>query len=262
MSPLIYKVGINTFMKKTFFAILTIFVIGCNSDKGFNCFQAAGDIVQNEVSLAPFNKIIVWERVKLFVKEGPEQKVVVESGENLMNDIELTVEEGKLAIHNNNGCNIVRDYGITKVYVTSPNITEIRSSTGLTTESIGVLRFPSLLLLSEDQANDGEFHTDGDFNLNLEVNNLEIVANGLSTFYLTGSANTASFGLYAGDGRIFAENFEVQNLNIYHRSTADMRVHPVQAIRGSIVSIGDVYSVTHPPIVDVEELYRGRLIFE
>ncbi|HBL79751.1 MAG TPA: DUF2807 domain-containing protein, partial [Aequorivita sp.] len=34
------------------------------------------------------------------------------------------------------------------------------------------------------------------------------------------------------------------------------------AIRGKIVSLGNVISKNRPAIVEVEELYRGKLIFE
>ncbi len=242
-------------------AFLFLFA-GCNSENGWDCTQKAGTIVETEFTVQPFTKILVWERIKLFVKQGEEQKVVVETGENLMSDITVTVTDGKLEIHNNNSCNLVRDYGLTKVYITSPNITEIRSSTGLPVESIGTLQYPSLTLLSEDQMNEDEYHTDGDFRLDLDVESLNVVANGLSNFYLNGSAGSASFGLYASDCRIFAENLIVQNLYIFQRSTADMIVNPQQAIRGKIVSLGNVISKTRPLIVEVEELYRGKLIFE
>ena len=129
-------------------------------------------------------------------------------------------------------------------------------------ESLGVLRFPSLNLASEDQHNEDQYHIDGDFKLNLEVESLNIVANGLSKFYLSGSATNASFGLYAGDCRIFSEDLIVQKLTVYHRSTGPMVVNPQQSIKGKIVSLGNVISKNRPPIVEVEELYRGKLIFE
>ena len=248
-------------MKNILYIILILLFSGCSSDKGWDCIQTAGDIVQQEITVAPFEKILVWERTKLFIQQGEEQKIVIETGEHLMNDVEVFVTNGKLEIHNNNACNLTRDYGITKVFVTTPNITEIRSSTGYAIESIGILRFPSLTLLSEDQDKD-QYHSDGDFKLNLEVNKLDIVANGISKFYLSGSAENASFGLYSGNGRIFSEDLTVQNLYVYSRSTADMIVNPQQSIRGKIVSLGNVISKNRPPIVEVEELYRGKLIFE
>ncbi len=249
-------------MRNIIYVILILLFAGCDSENGWDCTQKAGAIVETEFTVQPFTKILVWERIQLFVKQGEEQKVVVETGENLMSDVEVSVIDGKLEIHNNNSCNLVRDYGLTKVYITSPNITEIRSSTGLPVESIGVLQYPSLTLLSEDQQNEDQYHTDGDFKMNLDVGHLNVVANGLSKFYLSGSATSASFGLYAGDCRIFSENLIVQNLFIFHRSTGEMIVNPQQAIRGKIVGLGNVISKTRPPIIEVEELYRGKLIFE
>jgi len=249
-------------MKHIFYIALVFLLIGCDSDKGLNCFQAAGSIVQEERSVEEFTEIVVFERTQLIIQQGETQSVVVESGENLLNDIEVEVTEGVLEIRNDNGCNLVRDYGITKVFVTAPNIIKIRNSSGLQVESIGTLRFATLSLVSEDQENEDAFHIDGDFRLDLEVESLNIVANGLSNFYLSGTATRADFGLFAGDGRIEAANLIVQNLSIFHRSTQKMIVNPQQSIRGTIYSLGDVIAKTRPPIVEMEELFRGRLIFE
>jgi len=249
-------------MKKLGFLLISILLLGCDSDKGLNCFQAAGTIVQEEREVASFSEIIVYERTQLIIQQGESHRVVVESGENLLNDIEATVTDGLLELRNENGCNLVRDYGITKIFVTAPNITKIRNSSGLAVESIGTLQFPQLALISEDQENEDEFHIDGDFRLTLDVDNLTIIANGLSNFYLNGSALQADFGLFAGDGRIEAGDLTIQNLVIFQRSTQHMIVNPQQAILGTIYGLGDVIAKTRPPIVEVEELYTGKLIFE
>ncbi|WP_203294177.1 head GIN domain-containing protein [Luteirhabdus pelagi] len=249
-------------MKKLAYIFILITVLGCDSEKGLNCFQAAGDIIQEEVTVSEFDKIIVWERAQLIIQQGETQKVIIETGENLLNDVEVSVDEGTLNIYNNNGCNLVRDYGITKVYVTSPNITVIRNSSGLTVESIGTLSYENLTLLSEDQENEDGYHIDGNFRLQLAVDRLDVISNGLSNFYLSGTALNASIGLYAGDSRVEAAELSIDNLYVFHRSTNQMIVNPQNQLSGKIVSIGDVISVNEPPIIEVEELYTGRLIFE
>jgi hypothetical protein len=45
-------------------------------------------------------------------------------------------------------------------------------------------------------------------------------------------------------------------------SGSKMVVNPQQSIIGSIRSTGDVISLNQPPIVDVEEWFTGRLIFQ
>jgi hypothetical protein len=256
------KSFMNTIMKKIIYFLTILLLYGCDSDKGWDCIQTAGEIVQQEVTVPSFDKVTAWSRVKLFIEDGPVQKVIVESGSNLMPDIKVAVSDGRLQIHNNNSCNLVRDYALTKVYITSPNLTEIRSSTGMGIESIGILSYPSLSLLSEDQVASETHHTDGDFRMDLEVENLNVVANGLSKFYLKGSARNANFGLYSGNCRIYSEDLIVQDLTVYHRSSGPMVVNPQASIRGKIVSLGDIISKHRPVIVEVEELYRGRLIFE
>lgn len=247
-------------MKKIglFFALLMF--LGCNSEKGWNCVQTSGSRVEQEIPVPDFDKILVWEHTKLFVQEGTEQKVIIKTGRNLLSNVHVSVEDSRLEIRNENTCNWIRDYENVEVYVISPNISEIRSSTGYGVESVGVLRFSSLSLISEDSA--GDYHTDGDFNLQLDVDEINIVANGRSAFTLSGSARKANFGLYSGDGRVYAENLVVEDLQFYHRSTGPIIVNPQESLRGQIVSLGDVISKNRPPIVEVEELYRGRLIFE
>ena len=247
--------------------IFSFFLVGllfwsCDSENGLNCFQAAGTIVQQEFEVKAFEKILVRPRVQLIVSQGPEQRVVVETGENLMSDIVVASLNNTLSIKNNNGCNLVREYGITKVFVTAPNIKEIRNSSGLEIQSDGVLAFPELLLLSEDEENQDQFHIDGDFRLDLNVGTLSLVGTGISNFFLSGTANEANFEIFNGDGRIESADLQVNNLNIFHRGTQKMIVHPLDSLRGEIRGLGDVISVNEPTFVDVEEFFTGRLIFE
>ncbi len=249
-------------MKRIIYIAIALLFMACDSENGLDCFKKEGAIVQREIELASFTKIVVFERVQLHIKEGSIQEVIVESGENLIDDVEIKVEDSQLSIIDNNTCNFIRDYDITKVYVTSPNITEIRNSSSLEITSTGVLSFPELVLLSEDYENEETYHINGDFDLNLDVEKIRIVSNGFSTFRLNGSANEAIFSLYAGNTRILAENLLVNKLKLFHRSSGKMVVNPIESIKGKIVSVGDVIAKNEPPVVEVEELFVGRLIFE
>ena len=250
-------------MKPLFYGLITLFIItACDSEKAWDCVKASGSIVQEEVDLEFFDKLEVRHRVQLIVKQGDEQKVILESGENLLSEISLNVNDSILKIENKNSCNLTRDYGITKVYVTSPNIVEIRNGSGLTALSDGVLSYPKLELVSEDVTFGEEIHTVGDFQLDVEVDVLNINANGKSNFFIKGKANRAFVGFFAGDCRFEGRDFSVEEFRFFHRSSNKIIVNPQQAIRGKILSVGDVISINQPPIVEVEQLYTGRLIFE
>lgn len=244
------------------YVLVLVLFSSCNSEEGLNCFQSSGTIVQQEFEVKTFEKILIRNRVQLILAQGAEQKVVIETGENLMNDIIVTSANNTLSVKNNNGCNLVRDYGITKVFVTSPNIKEIRNSSGLPVMSDGVLAYPVLLLLSEDEENQDQFHIDGDFILELNVGSISIVGTGISNFFLSGEAQEAKFEIFNGDGRVESQDLVVQDLTVYHRGTQKMIVNPQNSIQGEIRGLGDIISVNEPPIVDVQEFFTGRLIFE
>lgn len=249
-------------IKVTGFIIWMIVYSSCDSVNSLDCFQATGDLVQEEFEVPGFKKIQVWERVQLFVSTGETQSVRVETGENLMNEIKLKVEDSVLTISDRNSCNLSRDYAVTKVYVTTPELEQIRNSSGFTVESIGTLRYPYLDLVSSDRVTEGVYHKDGDFRLNIDLDWLNINANGLSKFYLTGSTWGGFFGLWDGDVRVEAEDLDIQKVLFFHRSSNKLIVNPQQFLIGEIRGVGDVISLNRPPTVEVEEFYSGELIFQ
>ncbi len=249
-------------MKKLLGILTIILFAGCNSEDAPGCFKKAGEIVQDEVAIDHFNEIIVYERVKLFIQQGPVQKVIIETGKNLRQDISVEVIDNRLSIRNENSCNLVREYELTKVYVTIPDLTWLQNSSGSSIESIGTLKLNDLYLLSVNQENDLSIHTDGDFILDLDVENLKITNDNVSNYFLTGKAENFNVFFAAGDGRLDAPGLIVKNYQIFHRGTNKMIVFPVESIKGELRSSGNVIAKNRPAVVNVESYYTGRLIFE
>lgn len=249
-------------MKRLVNILFLILIFACDSENAGDCFQKTGTIIQSEVTLDAFDKILVNRDIELVIDQGITQKVIIETGKNLLNDVEAKVENGQLILTDNNTCNYVRDYGITKVYVTSPNIAEIRSSTQYDVISNGVLTYPNLTILSEDFNSPGSF-TVGNFKLEIDNTNLRLVFNNLSNCFVSGKTNNLNIGFYAGTTcRFEGQNLIAQNVQIFTRSSNDIFVNPQLQIKGTITGTGDVISVNTPPIIEVEALYKGRLIFK
>jgi hypothetical protein len=250
-------------MRKIIYILGLVSLLGCDSEYAWDCVQSAGDIVEEDYTVEVFKTVQVWERVQLFISKGERQSVRVETGSNLLPEVQVVVEDSILKVSDRNSCNHVREYGITKVYVTTPrNIFQIRNSSGLPVIGEGTLRFEELTLDSTDPQNLDVYHFDGDFILDLNVGRLKIKANGLSKFYLTGRVGFGNFQLTDGDARIEAPELLIENLFVFHRSTNNMILYPRDKIAGKIVGLGDVIAKNRPPIVEVEELWTGRLIFE
>ena len=248
-------------MKKLIYISILFLIFACDSESASDCFQKTGAIIQQEITVEFFDKILVNRDIELIIKEGLEQKVVIETGKNLLNDVEAIVSDGKLTLTDNNSCNYVRDYGITKIYITAPNITQIRSSTQYDVRSDGVLRYPSLTVLSEDY-NLPESFTNGNFILDIDSNSFRLVFNNLSNCFISGKTNNLNITFAAGTSRFEGRNLIAQNIQLWNRSSNDMIVNPNQEIKGKISGTGNVISVSRPPIVEVEEVYKGKLIFE
>jgi len=247
-------------MKYYIYILITVCMLSCNSESANDCFQNSGNSIQEEFIVIAFEKILVNRDVELILKEGPDVKVIVETGKNLMNDVVVEVVNNELRLTDNNSCNFVRDYVSTKVYVTAPNITHIRSSTQYDISSDGILNYNSLRLFSENFNAVGTF-TIGDFRLQVNSQNLRIASNNISSFYISGQTNDLYVNFFSGLGRFQGENLVAQQVEIFHRGSNDMIVNPQLSLIGELRGTGDLISLNTPPMIEVEELYTGRLIF-
>ncbi|MCK0108614.1 DUF2807 domain-containing protein [Flavobacteriaceae bacterium S0825] len=247
-------------MKQLIYILICLLLVACNSEDALDCFQTEGAMVQKEITVNSFENILVNRDIELIIKEGLEYEVIVETGKNLLNDVEAIVVGNELQLTDNNGCNYVRGYGITKVYVIAPNIKEIRNSSQYEISSNGILTYPDLTLISEDFNAPGSF-TVGDFRLQVNNNKLSVISNNISSFYISGNVNNLFVGFYAGAGRFEGENLVAQDVDVFHRSSNDMIVNPQVSLTGTLNGTGNLISVNQPPMVDVEELYIGELIF-
>jgi len=252
----------NKMKKISFLALILVFITSCDKENGSDCWQSAGTIIAQEFEVPLFTEIHFENEISVILTQSTEQKVVVETGENLLNDIQVYVEDERLIMRDLNGCNLGRDYGITKIYINAPNLTKIRNSSTGSITSIGVLDYPNLLLVSNTNA--GAFYPQksGDFILNVSCNNFSISANGLSVFYLTGSTIKSTITFSDEWPRLEGENFIIDTLQVLQRSATYMKVNPQHSIKGEIRATGDVISVNHPEIVEVEEFFTGKLIFQ
>ncbi len=251
-------------MKGTYYFILILLAgvaTSCNNENSWDCLQTAGDIVQRTYEVPEFSKIRIEDDVALEIQQGPNRSVIVESGENLFNEISVDVRDGVLVFTNANGCNLARDFRITRAIVTTPELTEIRNSSVSEVVSREVLRFPRLHLISNTTAGPENPKKSGDFSLEIEAEFFAVEANGFSNFHISGTVEEAVISFGDEIPRFEGPDLIVQELIVFHRSANKMIVNPRQKIEGTIQATGDVIAVHRPPVVNVEELFTGRLIF-
>jgi len=246
-------------MKKLVYILVLFSTLSCDQKDAWDCIQTSGTPATLELTVDPFEKILVNRDIELVVKQGQDYKVEIQTGENLIDSVEVIVVGNELQLTDPNTCNFVRAYGQTRIIVTTPVLKAIRSSTQYLTSSDGILTFEDLYLISENY-NSG-YISSGDFNVTVNTQNLRVVANNLSEFTISGSTETLTVGFYAGLCTFKGANLTAQDVTIFQRSSHDITVNPQQSLKVDIRSVGNVISMHTPPLVEVEEYYTGRLLF-
>jgi hypothetical protein len=225
-----------------------------------DCFKGNGNQVIQLFPLENFTKIKVYDGVGLVIKEGTNYEVKVITSDNILDNLEVKLEGNMLVVKDNSTCNIARDYGLTTVYVTAPNITEIHSKTDQDIRSDGVLNYSDLKLISIDLS-DGA--GTGDFRLSLNTINLYVESNNVSNFYLTGQSQNLHVFFSWGNGIFYGENLIVNIITIYHRGSNNIFLFPINSIEGNIYATGNVVLKNNPIVSpNVIQHFTGRLILD
>ena len=137
---------------KKFFVLILLYVSICvassltfvSCERPSECIESAGATKIKDIPVEAFSKIKVYRGIEVVITEGAETKVQIQAGENFINDIEVKQYGNQLVFKDNSGCNWVRDYGQTKIFITTPTLEEIYSKTDRDISSNGVLSFPNL----------------------------------------------------------------------------------------------------------------------
>ena len=232
-----------------------------------DCFKGNGNQITRTFPLDSFSTIKVYDGVGLVVKEGPNYEVKITTSDHIIDDLDIQRNGKMLIVQDNSTCNIARDYGQTTVFVTIPDGTilpliqelELHCKTEQKIQSEGVLHSPIIRLFSI--GDDGDGAGTGDFHLAIDNGQFVVESNNVSNFYINGHCNEMLLNFYFGNGRFYGENLQVENIKVYHRGSNDMMVYPVQKIEGTIFATGNVVLENVPPIIDVEEVFRGRVIY-
>lgn len=243
-------------MKKIILVLILVVFLGC--EKPGDCIKSSGKLVTKEVPVTPFDVIYVYAGISLVVKEGPEYKVEVQTGENLIDDISVVLQDNILTFRDETTCNWVRDYGETTVFITAPNIVEIHSRTEKDIKSEGVITYPILRFIAMDLS---EGAGTGDFIFEIDNGQFVIESNNVARFFITGKTQEAILNFYDGNSRIEAQNLEANVIKFYHRGSNDMLLRPIQRIEGELFSTGNVVLFQTPPEVEVFAHYYGKLLY-
>jgi hypothetical protein len=243
--------------------LISIVLLFTHCEKPYDCIKSSGSIKSKVFEGLTFTKLLVNKRIGVVITEGPDYFVEVKTGENLINDIEVTVTGDLLTLTDNTSCNWVRDYGETVVYITAPNIIQINSKTEQNISSNGILHYSNLHIFSTNEIDGFSGSGTGDYYLTVDNESLIVENNELGRYFITGNTDNLQVSFWENGGVFHGENLYANSINLFHRGSNDLFIHPLTFLTGDIYNVGDVNCYSRPPQenVNVTEHYRGRLIY-
>ena len=229
----------------------------CN-DATPECFRDMGSIVTYETEVPDFTSIHISAGIEVVITEGPKQKVSIQTGEHIKSYITAGVKDNVLWLTNATNCNWVREYNSTTVYITTPHLEKIYSASQFAVRSDGVLAFPSLSLQS------GLFSetASGTFELELNCQNFTVEDNQSCYYKITGAVENVTVNFYSGDARFDGSGLTAQKLEVFHRSSNDIIANVAREVTGTLYSTGNLVLKHHPPVVNVDRVYSGKVVYE
>jgi hypothetical protein len=192
-----------------------------------------GNIVKSERQLSPFNKIEVGSAFTVSLSQG-EFEVIIETDENLLDQIETTVKNDILYI----GTDQLKNPNALKVYISAPQLSGIEVTGAARLESVGLLLYPKFNLNASGAAR---------VNMELETGELNSDVSGAARVKLTGSANTHK-SIVSGAASINALRLRTISTNTTVSGASRISVFATNEIISDISGAGAVNYFDDPEI--------------
>jgi hypothetical protein len=236
------------------FFFLLLIASSCKKENMCDCLKSTGNVVTEKRVLADFHAMEVRKNVIVTLVQDTLNYAEIEAGSQLIDLIETEVVDGILKISNNNICNWVRSYDV-EVNVR----VHLKSISSIEHFGSGEIRCANVLII--DQLDVRE-NNSADIKLNLRARRVFArLMNGGGDIYLDGQSDFC-YAYSASFGYIYARNLTADSVQVDHRGSGDMHVHPVNWFSVYLADRGDVYYRGNPQYVGSVLDGIGRLIKE
>jgi len=236
-----------------FLLAITLFMVSLSScvfddDDGsiFNCVNGQGQVISQQLNVAPFTGIAIEGSMDVFITGGAEQNVVVEAQENIIPEIDLDVENGVWEIDFED---CVRDLKDVKIFITIPELNYIRISGSGDVISENILATETMVL---------RISGSGDMDLGLDVVNLDAEISGSGDMTFEGLADNFVMQI-RGSGDFNAFSLDAINGEVEISGSGNARVRVSEILQVKISGSGNVFYKGNP-IIDAQITGSGDVI--
>lgn len=184
------------------YACFTLALISCKKENALDCFKSNGATVTEKRNMPPFNVIKLYNKIDIYINQGPDYTIEVRTGKNIIKNIKTTVSDGVLTIDNSNKCNFVRGYKEKiSINITLPYLTRSEN------RGVGTIRFSNTFTQDTLQVmaeNSGDTYVYGTFN------EIRTSSHNNGDIYLNGTCKRL-FGYVFGTNVLNADSLKITN---------------------------------------------------
>lgn len=217
----------NSYLK---FFFLSLFIFLLYSSGGFSqSLKGDGNVVKEIKYVEPFDKIVLNGIVNLFLKQGDNEKVEIETDKNLIPYIEIKSSDKTLEITTGKNADIKSSTKL-NAYITLKNINEIELN------SVGNLKSTGKLELNDINI---ESNSIGNIELDIDCNKLILECNSIGNVTLSGNADNVDIQQNS-IGNVKAFDLKADKLKIENNSIGNSEVYSDKEIYITLNGTGNI----------------------
>ncbi len=239
-------------MKKLLPYLIIVILGSCDNDDAWNCVQTTGDAITREYRYdQPIYSITIHDDINVILHNHRDQFFEIETGINMLPEIDISIEENHLHVRNLNGCRWSRNPGNVDFHIFTDTLQLLVKKTIGRVYSEEEIEY-SFQLITEESGT-----------VDLLVNNdaIQIEIGKLNNVSISGQTNALGVYIVAGDSRFLGENLMVRRASIVHNGINQVHVNVSDRLRYYLWSEGDILLYQEPSILElIEQRGNGNLI--
>ncbi len=228
--------------------LIGLFLLGIILSISFISFaqktKGNGNIITQERSLPEFNTIEVGGAYMVFLSQGDEQSVKVETDENIQSQVITKVDNNILKISSKS----IRRPTKLNIYIAFKDINCIKASGASTIRGENKINTAQLKIKASGASN---------VNLDISVNTLQTEISGAADVKLKGTANSHTSKI-SGAGRLKAFNLLTQKTKADISGAGDAKINAKQEVVCNISGAGNVSLKQEPSVKIIKNKRRSH----
>lgn len=227
--------------------------------------EGNGNVQEETRKTGEFDEIEVSRGINVYITQGNMTKVVVRADENLLEIIETRTEGDKLIIKATQN---IRKAESKKVFVTTPKITEISSSSGSNVYSETKIVSKDLELSTSSGSNmtveidaenvDASASSGSNIKLQAKAENLDSSASAGSNIRIEGTTDNFSAKVFSG-ANIRAKELTANNGDLHASSGGNIWITVNKELIAKASSGGNVFYSGNPKNTNIENSSGGNI---